>query len=253
MAKSKHHGFALPAVMGILALTSLACAVVWRMQWVHQQLLQAQTRLMRNQHIADGVLPLVVQDILGTGASSPSPDVAGNMRHFAGTDAQSHVFYPNSALERDKLQLRLGASMCQAGICAPKTLANLSANQWRNLLDQSQAVSMANLPTGAVAVHYWVEVWLNANAPEIASSASSPLTPSPFLYRITVLVKESASTSPTTSLGPSGPSVPLVTSSSLAPSPPSLPQPNSLVLQAIWSRATPSAPSGQWHSWKLLA
>ena len=231
MGKSKHHGFALPAVMGILALTSLACAVVWRMQWVHQQLLQAQTRLMRNQQIADGVLPLVVQDILGTGASSPSPDAAGNMRHFAGTDAQSHVFYPNSALEREKLQLRLGASMCQAGICAPKTLANLSANQWRNLLDQSQAVSMANLPTGAVAVHYWVEVWLNANAPEIASSASSTLTPSPFLYRITVLVRETISTSPTRSL----------------------PQPNSLVLQAIWSRATPSASSGQWHSWKLLA
>ena len=97
MGKSKHHGFALPAVMGILALTCLACAVVWRMQWVHKQLLQVQTRLMRNQQIADGVLPLVVQDILGTGASSPSPDAAGNLRHFAGTDAQSHVFYPGKA------------------------------------------------------------------------------------------------------------------------------------------------------------
>jgi hypothetical protein len=217
MGRSKQLGFALPAVLGILALTSLACATVWRMQWVNQQFLNVQTHLVRQQQIAEGVFPLVAQDIIGT-------DTTTNLRHFAGTDAQTHAFYPSTALERDKLQLRLGAAMCQSGICAPKTLIPLSATQWRNVLDQSQPVSAANLPSSEVSAFYWVEVWLNASASEPSAS--------PFLYRITVLVQEGAS--------------------SWASTPP-MAQPNSLVMQAIWSRATPTASVGQWHSWKLLA
>ena len=54
MVKTKRSGFALPAVLGILALSSLACATVWRMQWVNQQLLNVQSHLIRNQHIAEG-------------------------------------------------------------------------------------------------------------------------------------------------------------------------------------------------------
>ena len=80
MGKSKKYGFALPAVLGVLALTSLACATVWRMQWVNQQLLNVQLHKIRNQQIAEGVLALVV------------------------TDAQAHAFYPTNAQERDKLQ-----------------------------------------------------------------------------------------------------------------------------------------------------
>jgi len=225
MGKSKQHGFALPAVLGILALTSLACATVWRMQWVNQQLLHVQTHLVRQQQIAEGVFPLVAQDIIGTGTTtSATPDTTTNLRHFAGTDAQTHAFYPSTALERDKLQLRLGAAMCQSGICAPKTLIPLSATQWRNVLDQSQPISAANLPSSEVSAFYWVEVWLNASASEPSAY--------PFLYRITVLVQEGAS--------------------SWASTPP-IAQPNSLVMQAIWSRATPTALVGQWHSWKLLA
>ena len=139
MAKTKRFGFALPAVLGVLALTSLACATVWRMQWVNQQLLNVQSQLIRNQQIAEGVLSL------------------------AFTNAQTRAFLPTNALERDKLQLRLGSAMCQAGICTPKTLVNLNAEQWRNLLDQSQPVSMADLPSSKISAFYWVEVWLNAN------------------------------------------------------------------------------------------
>ena len=201
MGKSKKYGFALPAVLGVLALTSLACATVWRMQWVNQQLLNVQLHKIRNQQIAEGVLALVV------------------------TDAQAHAFYPTNAQERDKLQLRLGAAMCQAGICAPKTLVNLNAEQWRNLLGQSQQVNVADLPIKDITAFYWVEVWLNAGA-------SQSVQPSPFIYRITVLVQEVSPAS----------------ASKLTK-----PQPHTLVMQAIWSRATETSPSIQWHSWKLLA
>ena len=201
MGKSKKYGFALPAVLGVLALTSLACATVWRMQWVNQQLLNVQFHQIRNQQIAEGVLALVV------------------------TDAQTHALYPATAQDRDKLQLRLGNAMCQAGICAPKTLANLNAEQWRNLLGQSQQVNVSDLPIKDITAFYWVEVWLNAGA-------SQSVQPSPFIYRITVLVQE---TSPTSA-------------SKLTK-----PQPHTLVMQAIWSRATETSPSIQWHSWKLLA
>ena len=243
MVKTKRSGFALPAVLGILALTSLACATVWRMQWVNQQLLIVQSHLIRNQHIAEGVLPLVLQDIVGFSATNSTninatPDSSTSLRHFAGTDAQTHAFYPSTAKERDKLQLRLGNAMCQAGICTPKTPVDLSAEQWRNLLNQSQPVSMADLPSDKVSAFYWVEVWLNANASELVSSPllqttpAVPSAPSPFIYRITVLVQD-ASSNPTSEL--------------------SKPQSNTLVIQAIWSRATETALTGQWHSWKLLA
>ena len=243
MVKTKRSGFALPAVLGILALTSLACATVWRMQWVNQQLLNVQSHLIRNQHIAEGVLPLVVQDIVGFSATNSTtinatPDSSTSLRHFAGTDAQIHAFYPTTAQERDKLQLRLGTAMCQAGICAPKTPVDLSAEQWRNLLNQSQPVSMADLPSSNVSAFYWVEVWLNANVSELVGSPllqttpTVPSAPSPFIYRITVLVQD-ASSNPTSEL--------------------SKPQSNTLVIQAIWSRATETALTGQWHSWKLLA
>ena len=182
MVKTKRSGFALPAVLGILALTSLACATVWRMQWVNQQLLNVQSHLIRNQHIAEGVLPLVLQDIVGFSATNSTninatPDSSTSLRHFAGTDAQTHAFYPSTAKERDKLQLRLGNAMCQAGICAPKTPVDLSAEQWRNLLNQSQPVSMADLPRSNVSAFYWVEVWLNANASELVGSPLLQTTP----------------------------------------------------------------------------
>ena len=233
-------GFALPAVLGILALTSLACATVWRMQWVNQQLLNVQSHLIRNQHIAEGVLPLVLQDIVGFSATNSTninatPDSSTSLRHFAGTDAQIHAFYPTTAQERDKL--RLGTAMCQAGICAPKTPVDLSAEQWRNLLNQSQPVSMADLPSSNVSAFYWVEVWLNANVSELVGSPllqttpAVPSAPFPFIYRITVLVQD-ASSNPTSEL--------------------SKPQSKTLVIQAIWSRATATALTGQWHSWKLL-
>ena len=201
MGKSKKYGFALPAVLGVLALTSLACATVWRMQWVNQQLLNVQFHQIRNQQIAEGVLALVV------------------------TDAQTHALYPATAQDRDKLQLRLGTAMCQAGICAPKTLANLNAEQWRNLLGQSQQVNVSDLPIKDITAFYWVEVWLNAGA-------SQSVQPSPFIYRITVLVQEVSPAS----------------ASELTK-----PKPHTLVMQAIWSRATETSPSIQWHSWKLLA
>ena len=188
-------------------------------------------------------MPLVLQDIVGFSATNrttinATPDSSTNLRHFAGTDAQTHAFYPTTAQERDKLQLRLGTAMCQAGICAPKTPVDLSAEQWRNLLNQSQPVSMADLPSSNVSAFYWVEVWLNANVSELVGSPllqttpAVPSAPFPFIYRITVLVQD-ASSNATSEL--------------------SKPRPNTLVIQAIWSRVTATALTGQWHSWKLLA
>jgi len=232
MAKSKRHGFALPAILGILALTGLACATVWRLQWVNQQQLNVHAHLIRNQEIGEGLLPLVLQDILGASKlSSATAGTTTNLRHFAGTDAQTHAFFPSNAQERYKLQLRLGTAMCQAGICVPKTLSNLNAEQWRSLQDQSQPVSVADLPSSDVSAFYWIEIWLDASASEPASSSLLTEAKSAFIYRITVLVKE--------------------TPSSLS-SAPSKPLPNALVVQAIWSRASDKDQIGQWHSRKLL-
>lgn len=232
MAKSNRCGFALPAILGILALTSLACATVWRVQWVNQQQLNVHALQIRNQEIAEGVLPLVLQDIFGESKlSSATADTATTLRHVAGTDAQTHAFFPTTAQERDKLQLRLGAAMCLTGICAPKTLSNLKAEQWHSLLGQSQPVSVADLPSSDVSAFYWIEVWLDARASEPASSSLLTEAKSAFIYRITVLVKEAPS--------------------SWVSAPYKL-LPNTLVMQAIWSPATDKALIGQWHSRKLL-
>lgn len=228
MVKSNQLGFALPIVLGVLALAGLSCATAWRMQWLNQEHLAVQSRLLRYQHTAEGVFPLVVEDIIG--AIQQTAGVA-NLRNTAGEDLQTHVFFPNTLQERDKLQKRIGEAMCQAGICAPKTLVHWSAQQWHSFLGNAQTVRAVDLPHSDISAYYWVEVWLNAQ--HASSAAIAPV--SPFIYRITVWVEDAPP------LKADEGNRPLVIPS------------NRLVMQAIWSRADSVSVNGQWHSWKLLA
>ena len=219
----------LPIVTAVLALCCLACAQAWQTIWISQQFLHLQSDLLHSQQLAEAVLPTIVQDIMGTDADVEANNLS-TLRHSAGSEKQTHAFFPNSVQERSTLQLRLGANFCQAGICSPSTLNSLSATQWRTLVDQSMAIAPNLLPYTKKTVRYWVEVWLNEATWNAASGAS------PFIYRITVLVQDSVPQANT----------PTSASSSAALAS------GTLVLQTIWSRISASSPLGQWHSWKLL-
>jgi hypothetical protein len=228
MVKRAPFGFALPLVLGVLALASLTCATAWQLQWLNQQLLTVQSRLLRHQHIAEGVFPMVVEDITGVITAT---DTASSLRNRAGDDSQTHAFFPNTIQERNQLQMRMGGALCRSGICAPKTLVNWNAQQWHNLKDIAQPVSAGALPNSEISAFYWVEVWLNAQQPSPPEHAPA----SPFIYRITVLVQATS------------PGVASLASQAF------MPQRHKLVMQAIWSPADSMSSRGQWHSWKLLA
>jgi len=67
MSHARHtaHGLALPTLMGLLALASLATLLAMRNLWVNDLLLNAQADQLRTRHKAQAVLPLAVQDIVG--------------------------------------------------------------------------------------------------------------------------------------------------------------------------------------------
>ncbi|WP_310625269.1 hypothetical protein [Limnohabitans sp.] len=215
MSHARHaaHGLALPTLMGLLAMASLATLLAMRHLWVNELLLNAEADQLRTRHKAQAVLPLAVQDIVGpsNAASSPSDtSPTTDMRHTVGTDTQTHVFFPSSVADYPVLRQRLGADICRAGICAP-TVLDASANTasyWKANTASAMPVAAQDMPEGAGTAGYWVEVWPRTESGQ-------------FIYRITVLTN------------------------GVLPG-------SSTVLQAIWTRPTPTATSGQWQSWHVL-
>jgi len=117
---SKQRGLALPTLMVMLSVASLAALLALRNLWVNDQLLNAQADHLRSQTFAEAVLPIAVQDILGLAATTQSlADSSPNLRHTMGSTAQMHAFFPVSMSEYEVLRQRLGSRACLTGICAP--------------------------------------------------------------------------------------------------------------------------------------
>ena len=129
--KHPAQGFALPTLLVMLALASLATLLAMRNLWVNEQLLNAEADQLRTQLKAEAVLPVALTDILG--ATNNNSDATPNPRHTAGDTTQTHAFFPNSMVEYNVLRQRLGANTCSAGICAPHAL-NASATQALSLI-----------------------------------------------------------------------------------------------------------------------
>lgn len=164
---TKHQGFALPTLMVMLSVASLAALLAMRHLWVNDHLLNAEADHLRAQHFAAAVMPLAVQDIVGL--TEPSP------RHTPGDPTQTHAFFPSSMSAHDLLRQRLGSSTCSAGICAPlSSAASLKARDWQTQTATAMTVSANASPYGANTAWYWIEIF--------------PLeTSHTFAYRITVL------------------------------------------------------------------
>ena len=211
------NGFALPTLMVMLALASIATLLALRNLWVNDQLLNAQADQLRSEHKANAVLPVALADILGTAINT---DGSTNLRHTSGNNTQSHVFYPSSMPEYDMLRQRLssGKDTCSAGICVPNALDPnaMKASFWKAQTEAAMPVSASNTPYGDNTAWYWVEVF-----PQLSDSAANVSSSAPFIYRITTLANGAVPGSVT-------------------------------VLQAIWVRNTPTSNVGQWHSWHVL-
>lgn len=218
----RHHarqkGLALPTVMVMLMLASVSALLAWRQLWINEVLLKTEADQLRTLHKAQAVLPLAVQDIVGSASAASAP------RHTAGDSTQMHVFLPNSLAERDLVRQRLGSDVCRSGICAvvpPKLEKDdlfSKASTWKTMTASAMPVSANDTPYGAGTAWYWIDV-----QPDAAQQASMPSTNNapPFVYRITVLA---------TGVLPS----------------------NSVVLQSLWTRSNLSDTQGRRHSWRLL-
>ncbi len=214
----KLRGFALPTLLVMLAMASIATLLALRNLWVNDQLLNAETDQLRTQHKAEAALPVALADILGANASTSSSNGTPNLRHTAGNATQSHAFFPVSVAEYKLLRQRLNTGTCVAGICAPSSLdpSATKASFWKARTNEAFAISASDTPYGDNTAWYWVEVLPqhsanNVNAPSFA----------PFIYRITTLADGVMPGSTT-------------------------------VLQAIWVRNTPTSSTGQWRSWHVL-
>ena len=210
-------GFALPTLLVILSLASIATLLAMRNLWVNDQLLNAEADQLRTQHKAEALLPVALADILG---ATTNKDGTLNLRHTAGNATQTHAFFPASMGEYELLRQRLTTekSQCSAGICAPNILdAKLvKASYWKTHTASAMPVTAADTPYGENTAWYWVEVFAHGST----STANSPSTP-PFVYRITTLANGVIPGSTT-------------------------------LLQAIWVRNTPTSNTGQWRSWQVL-
>lgn len=213
-------GFALPTLMVILALASIATLLAMRNLWVNDQLLNAEADQLRTQHKAQALLPIALADILG---AATNKDGTTNLRHAAGNATQTHAFFPTSMSEYDLLRQRLTTetNQCSAGICAPNTLDAklIKASYWQTQTASAMSMSATDTPYGDSSAWYWVEVFPQGST-NTANTANTPST-LPFVYRITTLANGVMPGSTT-------------------------------VLQAIWVRNTPTSNTGQWRSWHVL-
>ncbi|MGI9152003.1 MAG: pilus assembly PilX family protein [Limnohabitans sp.] len=164
-------GLALPTLMVVLSVASLAALLAWRNLGVNDQLLNAEADQLRTQRQAEAVLPLAVQDIV---SNAPS-----HLRHTMGSSTDTHAFFPNTLAEYAVLQQRVGAARCQSGICVSLgsvTATPQKASDWKAQTHTAIAIGAADSPYGANTAWYWVEVFPGENT-------------GAFVYRVTTLAQ----------------------------------------------------------------
>lgn len=208
-------GFALPTLLVMLSLASIATLLALRNLWVNDQLTNAVADQLRTQHKAEAALPVALADILGP---TTNPDGSPNLRHSAGNTTQNHAFFPASMADYTLLRQRLIAVTCNTGICAPNSLDPRAAKAsfWKARTGDAFAISASDTPHADQPTWYWVEV-----LPQHSNNNASDASQAPFVYRITTLAN------------------------GVMPS-------SSTVLQAIWVRNTANSNTGQWRSWHVL-
>lgn len=164
MTKPAHpSGFALPTLLVMLSMASIAVLLALRNLGVNERLLNAEADLLRTQHQAEAVLPVALADILGS----------ADARHNAGDASQTHAFFPTTLSDYDVLRQRLSSTRCQSGICAPNALLDDAnkASFWKTQTANAMAVPLSD---GNLTAWYWVDIFPQANTNR-------------FVYRITVL------------------------------------------------------------------
>ena len=215
----KLHGFALPTLLIMLAMASIATLLALRNLWVNDQLLNAEADQLRTQHKAEAVLSVALADILGA-TSNNNGEATPNLRHAAGGTTQTHAFFPTSMAEYELLRQRLSTNtnQCSVGICAPNTLdaKTTKASYWKAQTATAMPVSANDTPYGDNTAWYWVDVF-----PQHSISTVNDSSIAPFVYRITTLAN------------------------GVMPG-------SSTVLQAIWVRQSSISNTGQWRSWHVL-
>lgn len=215
--KHMARGFALPTLMVMLSLASIATLLAMRNLWVNDQLLNAEADQLRALHKAEAAMPVVLADIMGSSTNSDGPN---HLRHTAGNTTQNHAFFPTSMADYDLLRQRLSTepNPCNAGICAPHTLdpKAMKAGYWKTQTASAMPVSAADTPYGDNTAWYWVEVF-----PQDGANAATATARPPFAYRITALAHGVIPGSAT-------------------------------VLQAVWAKHSNTSLTGQWHSWHVL-
>lgn len=215
--KHMTRGFALPTLMVMLAMASIATLLAMRNLWVNDQLLNAEADQLRALHKAEAAMPVALADIIG---SSTNSDGTSNLRHAAGNISQTHAFFPTSMADYDLLSQRINTaiSSCSAGICVPHTLdpKALKAGYWKAQIATAMSISASDTPYGDNTAWYWIEVF-----PQDSTSSVNATSPPPLVYRITALAHGVMPGSAT-------------------------------VLQAVWARHSNASLTGQWHSWHVL-
>jgi Tfp pilus assembly protein PilX len=213
--RTKVRGFALPTLMVMLSLASIATLLALRNLWVNDQLINAAADQLRTQHKAEAALPVALADILGPTAN---PDGSPNLRRSAGNATQNHAFFPASMADYTLLRQRLNSVTCSTGICAPSSLdpSATKASFWKARTGDALAISASDTPDVDQTTWYWVEV-----LPQHSSNNANNSSQAPFVYRITALANGVMPSSTT-------------------------------VLQAIWVRNTATSNTGQWRSWHVL-
>jgi Tfp pilus assembly protein PilX len=219
MRSGSCHGFALPTLMLILAMSSIATLLALRHLWVNAQMLNAEADQLRSQHNGEAALSVALNDIVGAPTNTDG-HATPDLRHTAGMANQTHAFFPNSMAEYTLLRQRLsaGAGACSTSICAPNTLEPQAekASHWKTQTATAMTVSTSATADGNHTAWYWVEVF-----PQYSASSDNPSSLAPFVYRITTLANGVIPGSTT-------------------------------VLQAIWVRNTSTSHTGQWRSWQVL-
>ena len=183
--KHMARGFALPTLMVILSLASIATLLAMRNLWVNDQLLNLEADQLRTRHRAEAVLPVALADILGSATNS---DGTTNLRHTAGNITQNHAFFPTSMADYDLLRQRLSTQInpCNAGICAPHTLdpKAMKAGYWKSQTATAMPISATDTPDGENTAWYWVEVF-----PQDSTSSVNVTPYPPFIYSITTVLQ----------------------------------------------------------------
>ncbi len=121
-------GFALPTVLLILTLTSMATLLAWRNLWLTDQLLNIEADQLRTLHKAEAAVPIAMQ-----------------------------------AAMQAAIQIASAATPASAPTLAHRVVAD-SPSYWQTQMSNATPISANETPYGADTCWYWVDTFPQATA-----------------------------------------------------------------------------------------